>query len=389
MSDRELDSRLRRLAAAEGRFTAVLLSHLAEFDRRRLAGAFGQPSLFYYCVRVLGFSEGAAYKRIQAARAVRDFPELLEGLASGGLNLAAVVVLSPHLTRENVKPLLAASRGKSIRELEVLTAAMAPRSDAPDMVRALPPAVAPEQGPEAEPSMPALGAVPTGGVSSVAGGTGDPGRPGPLRTAATAASAAKRPEPLSGRRFLFRFTGGRSLLEKYEKSRALLAGRAAGAGMEVLFEAALDALLGRIDRSPGSRRRGERSPASASGGPHPPKSAAGSAPRRSRRIPRGVKDAVWRRDGGRCTYVGVDGGRCPESVRLEYDHIIPWAEGGRSDDESNLRLACRTHNLLEARRHFGDAAIDSAIESRRARRRQPRGPEGGMARSGRQDADAT
>jgi hypothetical protein len=50
---------------------------------------------------------------------------------------------------------------------------------------------------------------------------------------------------------------------------------------------------------------------------------------------------------------------------LEFDHVRPWALGGSSGDAANVRLLCRVHNRLEARRIFGSAAVDAAIDRRR------------------------
>ena len=40
---------------------------------------------------------------------------------------------------------------------------------------------------------------------------------------------------------------------------------------------------------------------------------------------------------------------------LEFDHIIPWAQGGLSDDPDNIRLLCRTHNQWTAREQTAPA----------------------------------
>jgi 5-methylcytosine-specific restriction endonuclease McrA len=69
-------------------------------------------------------------------------------------------------------------------------------------------------------------------------------------------------------------------------------------------------------------------------------------------IPAAVRRTVWKRDGGRCTYVGPDGHRCESRWQLQSDHVDPVALGGTSRVE-DLRLRCRPHNLLEAERVFG------------------------------------
>lgn len=53
-------------------------------------------------------------------------------------------------------------------------------------------------------------------------------------------------------------------------------------------------------------------------------------------IPESVRHEVWRRDQGRC----VD---CGTRERLEFDHIIPWSEGG-SNTVRNLELRCEGCN---------------------------------------------
>ena len=77
-----------------------------------------------------------------------------------------------------------------------------------------------------------------------------------------------------------------------------------------------------------------------------------SSVKRSRHIPAELRDAVFVRDGGKCTFVGVDGRSCDSCHGLEVDHVLPFSLGGEHS-LSNLRLRCRTHNRLEAERVLG------------------------------------
>ena len=54
------------------------LALLAEVDARRLYLGEGCSSLFTYCTQVLHLSEHAAYHRIEAARAARQYPVILD-----------------------------------------------------------------------------------------------------------------------------------------------------------------------------------------------------------------------------------------------------------------------------------------------------------------------
>ncbi len=97
LSDDRLVAEIKALAAHERDVTARLIAALAELDERRLYLGAGCPSLFVYCTRVLRLSEHAAYGRIEAARASRRFPRILDLLTDGSLTLTAVCLLRPLL----------------------------------------------------------------------------------------------------------------------------------------------------------------------------------------------------------------------------------------------------------------------------------------------------
>ncbi|HEU4929139.1 MAG TPA: HNH endonuclease signature motif containing protein [Candidatus Krumholzibacteria bacterium] len=78
-----------------------------------------------------------------------------------------------------------------------------------------------------------------------------------------------------------------------------------------------------------------------------------------------IRDAVFVRDQGRCTYVGVDGHRCGETLSLHIDHIQPVARNG-TDELQNLRLLCSRHNQLEAGRVFGERRMRSYLDRQTA-----------------------
>jgi hypothetical protein len=72
-------------------------------------------------------------------------------------------------------------------------------------------------------------------------------------------------------------------------------------------------------------------------------------PSRTNHIPAHVKREVLRRAGGRrCEWILPSGERCDCRRMLEFDHVEPVALGGKSTLE-NVRLTCRSHNVLAAR----------------------------------------
>ncbi|HVP15618.1 MAG TPA: hypothetical protein VMS88_08730, partial [Terriglobales bacterium] len=88
-----------------------------------------------------------------------------------------------------------------------------------------------------------------------------------------------------------------------------------------------------------------------------------------RYIPAEVKRAVWERDGGQCSFVSMNGHRCPARTRLEFDHIEEAARGGPASLE-NVRLRCRAHNQYGAERSFGSGFMRRKREEARAAARE-------------------
>src|SRR6266446_6165375 len=144
LSDQDLLAHLGALAGREREASVELVAHLAALDSRPsvyLERGFG--SLHAYCTQALRLSEDAACNRIEAARACRRFPVILDLLCSGALSLTAVRLLGRHLTLENHEAVLARAKGRSRQQIEVLVAELAPRPDVPTSVRLLPTYMAP------------------------------------------------------------------------------------------------------------------------------------------------------------------------------------------------------------------------------------------------------
>ncbi|HEU4365737.1 MAG TPA: HNH endonuclease signature motif containing protein, partial [Candidatus Krumholzibacteria bacterium] len=109
-----------------------------------------------------------------------------------------------------------------------------------------------------------------------------------------------------------------------------------------------------VERRRKRRARAEVEPREISTGPAKVKAPAprGKNDARSRYIAAAVRDKVFTRDEGLCTFVGPDGRRCASRHALQIDHVKPVARGGASTAD-NLRLLCAHHNRLEAERLMG------------------------------------
>jgi hypothetical protein len=102
----------------------------------------------------------------------------------------------------------------------------------------------------------------------------------------------------------------------------------------------------------------ERRRCAATSSPRSSRGAAGG----SRHIPAAVKREVWRRDQGRCAFVGRSG-RCTERGFLEFHHVEPYAADGAAT-AANIQLRCRAHNVHEASLFFGSEAPECVREAR-------------------------
>ena len=128
LSDEELNRNLEGAAGHERGATVQGIALLAAMDVRRLFLEQGYSSLFVYCTKCLHLSEHAAYGRIEAARAARKFPIVLERLNDGSITLTTICLLSNHLTPENQKQLLVDASHKTRREVEELVATLRPHA---------------------------------------------------------------------------------------------------------------------------------------------------------------------------------------------------------------------------------------------------------------------
>lgn len=87
LSNNDLTLKVKTLVEQERKLTANILEHISEIDRRRLFLDLSHPSLFEYLVKEIGYSAGAAQRRIDASRLSQRIPEIARKIESGVLNL--------------------------------------------------------------------------------------------------------------------------------------------------------------------------------------------------------------------------------------------------------------------------------------------------------------
>lgn len=100
ISNDELLSRLDILTKSERKITHLILWHILEVDHRKLYLKLNYDSLYKYLTKHLGYSESAAYDRIQAMRLLKQVPSVANKIEDGSLNLTQLVKVEQSLKQE-------------------------------------------------------------------------------------------------------------------------------------------------------------------------------------------------------------------------------------------------------------------------------------------------
>jgi hypothetical protein len=319
LSDESLLRSLIALVAQERATTAEMLAHVAEVDERKLYLPAGYSSMYLYCVGELHLSEDAALLRITAARTARRFPTIFGAVARGELHLTGVSRLAPHLTEANAAELLGAASHRSKLEIERLLAERFPQTDLMSWVAGPAPGeLVPERVDDAQ-------VVAKSGANSA-------------QLVPERVESRDRLTPLSARSVALQATLSPATSEKLRYAQELLGHSVSKGDLDRLLARVLDLAIPQLEKQKfGATPR--------------PRSGNGKSSNR-RTIPARVRRAVWKRDGGRCTFVSESGRRCEARKPLEFDHVLEVARGGEATVDG-VRLLCRAHNQHAAERTFG------------------------------------
>jgi 5-methylcytosine-specific restriction endonuclease McrA len=351
LNDAELLKQTHLAAKTEKAATLALLDYLVEVDARRLYTTVNAcSSLFEYLVKELGLSPPAASERVNAVRLIRAVPPVKEHLQTGKLTLTSAAQIQRFVnTEQKVHPLgkavsrdekdkvIAACLGKSKREVE----------------------------------------------KTLCEKQSEPAR----------VLTQQKVRVVTATRSEIKFTVGESTLEKLQQLKNLTG----DTSLERIFDQGLAALLlaerkkrGVIprksevktkaaiteaaftkDTSPEAAVTEAASTQSLTTGLAVSLAAAATTPRRQpadlRRTPaRGadggsdaqlhsrfiqidLKRFVFARSKGRCEFMDSRSKvRCRATFRLQIDHALPRALGGKTE-ASNLRHLCSAHNLRLAK----------------------------------------
>jgi hypothetical protein len=311
------------------RMNAALLVYIAVIDSRNLYLARGFESMKGFLIGRMALTEDAAAKRLQVARLAKQMPRLFAALAKGELSVYDVRLLAARLTPENVDSLVDECAHKSADEIGRILATHFPRAESLELPCAqTAQLVVPQQECENR------------------NADRHSGLPEFIPPISNTPRVRSKIEALSATRFTLQVTLPATARDKLRRLQDLLAHAVPNGDVAEVIERSFDAHLEKLERQKfgiGAKKRG--------------------APT-VRSIPAQIRKAVYDRDGGQCAHVYADGRRCPNKAKLEFDHIIPVAKGGKTTID-NLRLLCRAHNQHAADQAFGQAFMDRKRANRR------------------------
>ncbi len=328
VSNKGLINQLKKMVAQEQDFKIQILLFINEVEDRGLYLELAYSTLTEYCIHELGYGDSSAGRRVRVARLIRHVPEVYDLLRQKKLSFSAAVQVAGIVTPNNKSDLLPKLIGKSRSQIDRLLAGYQ-----------IPRRIADQARPTMVKKLVRVEHAPAGNRAGVPGGT----QPVDVGEMPRHSDGAFHPTPevkeVIERMFEIRFAGDDELMELIKFMRSHLSHKfPKGNNFLEIFKYAMNYVKDREDLA--QQKQSTR------------KTATGS---NSRHIPATIKQQVWKRDRGRCVFVGANNKRCNSDYLLQFDHYpVPFARGGKSTTD-NLRLLCAKHNRHTAEKTYGRA----------------------------------
>ncbi|KYG64877.1 hypothetical protein AZI86_11800 [Bdellovibrio bacteriovorus] len=323
-SNSEIVHRMQKLVKTERKITHLVLVHILEIEARRIYAELGYDGMYTYLTRELGYSEAAAYRRLQSARLLKQMPELSEKIESGALHLSQLTRVQKCLKEKSQKgamiscaqvlTILEKVENKNTFQTEAVLAkefdlpipsyeVLRPQSD--ESVR-LEITLTAEQFKELQKAKDLLSHVcPHGEWSEVIGA-------------------------------LARKFNDKNILKSNAPRATLNSKKLSSEGI----------FVENVNEDVSANENGNRNSLGTKELVTDRVIATKVSPRKA--ISVAVKKELFRKANACCEYVNKKNRqRCGSKYQLQIDHVKPVAFGGTSD-LTNLRILCRTHNLLAA-----------------------------------------
>src|SRR5436190_6556739 len=271
LSDADFHHQFELVTSIEHSSTMKVLHLINDLERRKSHLDLGYSSAFDYCVRKIGYSRSAAGRRIQAARCGRRYPEVFEMLRARELSFGIAALIEPILTDDNEDSILGRVRGASHREVERVVAEYRPSVALRDRLQYV--------------------QVPTPQPRNIDTALCE-------RHLARMAPEVWRDRVPTEQKVFVQFLADEEFLKLFEEVRPLM-----GAGEETSFADVMKATLAEYrDRHSPAARQARRKAKKGAASPDSRRREWKDATK-SRHIPDDVRDEVFVRDKGQCSFV--------------------------------------------------------------------------------------
>lgn len=317
----ELISQTKNLVTEERRIQVALLLNLKEIERRKLFLELGYSSLFDFVTKELKYSESAGYRRIQAMRLLKSAPEVEHKISEGTLSLTAAAQLqtfikseekqSGPILKETTQKLVAELENKSSREVEKHLLSLKTSENVEGFLL-----------------------------------------------------KSEKVRQVTDVHTEIKFVVTEEMKQAFDELRL----RLAHVNPEMSYQDLFSYLAKKALKQLSPKLKSESETKLNENGNTDVKSNEKSLPasevkivrhsnymnlkKPTRFISKKIKDEVWLRDKGCCTFISSQTKRkCESKFQLQIDHVYPFALGG-SKEVSNLRLLCGQHNRWQANKVF-------------------------------------
>jgi HNH endonuclease len=289
-----------------------VLHFINDCERRKSYLDLGYSSIFNYCTRKLEYSSSTAGRYIQSARCIKVNPEMLPMLERRELSISTICQIASILDGDNKQSILVRVKGKSRREVELVAREYRPPVELRDRMI-------------------------------------------PVR--------ANTPDGVQDMVFV-QFLAPDEYAQVFDDVRNLAPGDSSYGEISLMVFREYRDRHSPVARQERREKKGastldshqwECDDKNGSASLHSHRRESSEA---SRHIPDEVRDVVFIRDGGQCTFVAPDGTRCECRKGLEVDHVKPFANDGPLK-LSNLRLLCGPHNRRAAELTMGMHVMQS------------------------------
>jgi 5-methylcytosine-specific restriction endonuclease McrA len=324
----ELLQKLKTQVENERKLLMEILECLREVENRKLHLELGYPDLYMFAMKELGYTSGAAYRRISAMRLLKSLPDIAPRLESGELGLENASQAQSFFRKEDQN-----RKEKSVEKLTL------------------------QEKREV--------------VLELVGKSTREGQRILLERSPEAMTPTEKFKPLPSQKTLVQFVADEELMCMLEELKNLLAHQNYEGRMDVLMKKIAGLALEKL-KSKGRKNADSKcidnqvQSKTSTQVPAPSRSHAqvqahmqtqaqtcvtpSPAPgkMRSRYISASVKRHVRLRDQNGCTYRDPKTGQiCQSKHGLQLDHIVPFSLGGAHSVE-NLTLLCGAHNRFRA-----------------------------------------